>query len=356
VLRIVVLVALVLGALAPADAHAGKLRRVPNTTPEQGIFYVDGSLDGIRPDGRVVRELWVSRLRGPTAEGLQPLAAFPELRQLELEWVSGVDLTPLTTLRLRILSVRDARDLDLAPLAGLRSLEHLSVVNVRNVNVPPALALSPTLRSVDFLNDGYRLTGDPVKALVDAIDWSQLSGLQFLGLMVGGLDPAPPISVDLGFLRGLTRLKWLRIEQGIRHRGPQSSPLAPPFAGLPRSLREIRIDSPQPKRLERALKRRFRRAAVSVSPRVPYRPGTGSWTIFRHSDGSWGTYGSFCEAAEGRDGDTEHAALQAAKRRLRATHPALLERLDFDQEAEGTGVAAPRRSDLVKLLRLIGVR
>lgn len=69
--------ALLLALGGPAQAATpGQLRMVPNTLPEDGIYMVSGTLDGVRPGDRVVRELLVSRLTGPTAEGLAPLAAF----------------------------------------------------------------------------------------------------------------------------------------------------------------------------------------------------------------------------------------------------------------------------------------
>jgi hypothetical protein len=97
---------------------------------------------------------------------------------------------------------------------------------------------------------------------------------------------------------------------------------------------------------------------VSVFKRYRYEPGHGSWTLYPPTKGTpgWSTYGSFWEAADGRDGDTEYEALQVARRRLRRVAPALLKRLDFDQESSGTGVIAHRRRDLVRALEILGIR
>jgi hypothetical protein len=113
--------------------------------------------------------------------------------------VSGVDLSPLADLRLDSLSLRYVRDVDLAPLGGLRGLKSLVALNLRDVVVPPALTLPASLRSVSFANNGFRETGAPVQALVEAVDWPALSRLRHLDLEVAD----EPIHVDLGFLRAL---------------------------------------------------------------------------------------------------------------------------------------------------------
>lgn len=69
----------------------------------------------------------------------------------------------------------------------------------------------------------------------------------------------------------------------------------------------------------------------------------------------WQAYGSLYLAAEGRDGETEHDALRAAMRKLRNADSALLRRLDFDPEANGTSIHARTREDLEEALRILGL-
>jgi hypothetical protein len=47
--------------------------------------------------------------------------------------------------------------------------------------------------------------------------------------------------------------------------------------------------------------------------------------------------------------------LKVARRRLRESDPALLRRLDFDPEANGTGILARSREDLEAALRILGL-
>lgn len=67
-------------------------------------------------------------------------------------------------------------------------------------------------------------------------------------------------------------------------------------------------------------------------------------------------YGSLWEAFDGQYGATEYEALQVARGLIRREAPELLRRLDFDQEADGTGIAARRRRDLVRVLQILGIR
>jgi hypothetical protein len=346
-----------LAAAVPAQAAArdGRLRPVPGLLPEDGAFEVSGTLDGLQLPARPVRSLRITQLIGPTGEGLRPLTRLPALRDLEIEGIAGIDLAPLGELPLDNLVITRGRDLDLAPLGSLGALKRLSLRDLRDCRVPPALALPPTLESLYIANDGFRLTGEPVKALIDAIDWPRLGALRYLGLQVGGLEWLRPIRVDLGLLRHLPRLRQLQMPNGVWHDGSGPSPLTPPFDGLARTLRWVQIDAWHSHAVARALKRRLPGRSVSVSQRLAWKPGGGSWTISHFRD-EWITYGSFWDAADGRDGETETQSLTAARRRLRAKDPALLRRLDFDSESSGTGISAPSRRDLVRPLHILGIR
>ncbi len=55
-----------------------------------------------------------------------------------------------------------------------------------------------------------------------------------------------PIRVDLGFLRSLPALTYLVLAPGVRHAGPQPSPLDPPFGGLSKHLSYVRAEVSDP--------------------------------------------------------------------------------------------------------------
>lgn len=132
--------------------------------------------------------------------------------------------------------------MDLSPVGAIPTLERLGLSGLRDVRVPAALPLPPDLQDLSIDNDGFRLTGAPVEALISAIDWSRLGNLRSLGLQVGGLEPLRPIHADLGLLRSLPRLQYLSLI-GVHHDGHDRSPLAMPFPGLARTLRRVDFDA-----------------------------------------------------------------------------------------------------------------
>lgn len=132
--------------------------------------------------------------------------------------------------------------MDLSPVGAIPTLERLGLSGLRDVRVPAALPLPPDLQDLSIDNDGFRLTGAPVEALISAIDWSRLGNLRSLGLQVGGLEPLRPIHTDLGLLRSLPRLQYLSLI-GVHHDGHDRSPLAMPFPGLVRTLRRVDFDA-----------------------------------------------------------------------------------------------------------------
>lgn len=177
---------------------AGGLRKVGGTHGPEGMYAASGTLAGITgPGRRTVTQLELRRLGA--SEDLSVLAAFPQLEHLELLHVSGLDLSPLAGLPLTQLSIRDASGLDLAPLAGLPALQWLTLLNLAGCAVAPRLALAPSLSSLVVVNDDPGLTGQPVRAIIEAIDWAGLPALRTLDVRVGGLYEMRPIELDLGF-------------------------------------------------------------------------------------------------------------------------------------------------------------
>lgn len=319
---------------------AGGLRKIGGTYGPEGTYAASGTLAGITgPGRRTVTQLELRRLGA--SEDLSVLAAFPQLERLELHYVSGLDLSPLAGLPLTHLSIRDASALDLAPVAQLPALQWLTLLNLADCTVAP-LVLAPSLMSILVVNDDPDLTGEPVRDILGAIDWSGLPALRSLNVRVGGLYEMRPIGLDLGFLQALPDLTYLDAHTGLRHAGPGPSPFDPPFIGLPKHLTWLRIDADDPEPTRAAL-----RAYLGIDPAPP-------WTITAH-DGRWMTYGSLFREERGTHDDTEYDAMRRAKARLLAADARLLRRLAFDPESAGTGIAAARRTDLEAALRILGL-
>lgn len=341
---------------------AGSLRKVAGSSAELGAYSASGTLQGVRPGRRLVRLLEVRDITEASNDGLRPLIAFPDLEDLSLHRLRGVDLRPLTELavELRSLDLREVQLVDLSPLGDLKGVSRISLIDVGDdCVIPSELSLPRPLRRLAIINDAPRLSGEPVRRLIEAIDWQGLDELMSLNLRVGGIDQLNPVATDLGFLRHLPRIEWLDLHQGVWHQGPGPSPLEPPFDGLSRHLTWLRLDAWDPEPLKRALHAYLPAGAqVSVAQRHGPEPQAASWTIREpHGPGDpWLTYGSFADLYDaGRDVPTEADGLRIARRQLREADPELLRRLDFDPESSGTGVAAGTREDLVEMLDILGV-
>lgn len=341
---------------------AGGLRKVSGAPPEWGLYAVSGTLEGVVPGRRVVKRLGVRRLTEASVGGLGPLTAFGQLEELTLEHIREVDLTPLTELEAELgsLDLRNLVGVDLAPLQRLGPIRDLALWDLADsCDVPVRLPLPASLRHLAIVNDDRRVTGEPVRRLIEAIRWQDLKELKRLSLRVGGNESIDPVEVDLGFLRWLPKLTRLDLEQGVSHKGSGPSPLEPPFAGLSRNLTWLRIDAWEPDPLKRALYAYLPEGAhVSVYQRYGPQPRAASWVILDpEEDGDpWHTYGSFADLYDAEhDVPTEHDGLKIARRRLGETDPKLLGRLDFDPESSGTGVAAHSREDLEAMLDILGI-
>jgi hypothetical protein len=337
------------------------LRKLSGKGGPEGAYTLSGTLVGLDgPGRRTVRWLELRNLQA--AENLSVLRAFPELRRLDLLHVQGLDLSPLRGLALQQLQLQDASDIDLAPIAELALLEGLSLINIDRISAP-SLRLSGALRMLTIINDDPDLTGGAVKSLVEAIEWERLGDLKWLALRVGGLHVMRPIQLDLGFLRSLPKLESLTLSPGIDDAGRGTSPLEPPFDGLPRTLRRVHIQADHPERVEAELKALLhigppsdaQDVGVWVNAREPFEEPTRPWTILGPDDGIWTTYGSLSRAEAGAYDDTEYDACSRALRRVQAVDPALADRLDFDPENAGTGISAQTRDDLETALSLLNL-
>lgn len=321
-------------------------RRIRNTPHELGIFKATGSLRDLVPGRDPVRDLTV----GQKAETLEPLAAFPDLRRLRLERLQAVDLSPLAALRLDSLSCIDLQAVDLAPLANVDGLSRLLVVGSRDCAVPEQLVLPSSLRWLQVASVGG--SADDLSRLLAAIDWC---ALRDLGTLVVMADPAPAVA-DLSLVRWLPNLRSLSVG-GVRHSGRGLSPLRPPFDWLPSSLERIAIEAADRVAVDAALRERYPGAEIAVNQWDEPEPGDGvAWTVHAPDEGEsdWSTYGSICELAAFHGCDTEYDAARAAEVLIREQDLGLAQRLDFDEEADGTGIAASTRDDLEAALRIIG--
>jgi hypothetical protein len=331
------------------------LRRVPHVDPVHGMYLATGSLDGEAPGRRKIRRLRVRGLDGAHSEGLAPLSGFRDLEFLEIERSRRLDFSPLAGLRLTLLKVEDSEDIDLSSLERLVNLQQLVLMDAFSAVVPNPLSLTANLLALDIKVDGTGRDGSTVRELVEAIEWSRLGALRILSLSVGTLRPLPLIFVDLGFLRELPGLRELQIGPGIVHQGG-ASPLEPPFSGLSQ-LQSVWIDAWQPEGLEDALRRHLgNEVTVEVARRFAEDSPRSPWAILALDDGSqWVMYGSLCDAEFAVDAETETEAVALAEARLRSADPPLLARLDFDEESDGTGIAAADPGDLETARTILGL-
>ena len=340
------------------DGTMSALRK--DTWPDS--YRVRGGLDGIDgPGRRTVRRLTISGMHGGD---LSALRAFSDLTWLVLEDIEDVDMTALTDLSLETLDVGPARGLDLAPLAELRGLRGLSLGGLDAVHVPDQLRLAAELHTLGLIADTAGVNADSVERLIATIDWASLDGLRELTVRAGWSQRVPPAHVDLGFLTHLSTLERLDMVSGVLHAGTAPSPLEPPFAGLPRGLTYVRVEADDPTATKAALQRYLAHPEdpvgedVIVVQRHPYDDvgeRDADWAIVP-SDAGWQTYGSLADTLGPDAFDVEYDALQVAQRRVRDVDVALFERVEWDHEADGTGIYAPSRADLERVLTALEIK
>ena len=128
------------------------------------------TISGIEKCARI-RSLTFSRNSGPL--DLAPLAGFKTLRRLDLPYVNGLDLTPVTKMAsLTDLSLYGAENLDLAPLAACPKLKSIMIYATRGIKDYNDLA---KIRTLEFVNAGLSQMND--------LSWApQLPNLKKLSL------------------------------------------------------------------------------------------------------------------------------------------------------------------------------
>jgi hypothetical protein len=184
--------------------------------------------------------------------------------------------------------------------------------------------------------------------LVNAINWSTLD-------LLDSLEISSIISTDLGFLSKLPGLTHLEMKHAIEHAGSGGSPLRPPFEGLPRGLTWLRMSDDAPDTLRPQLREYLGLSSGSGMP-VVWGPVRRAEQDAEDKDERDCTrYVELRRRSEGRDGETEYEALEAATHRLRVADPELLERLDLENETDGTWIGARSGDDLDAALRILGI-
>ena len=339
---------------------AVKFQKVPGRPAELGMYRLSGNLSELDgPGKRVVRDLEATRVEGPST-ALEVFVAFPDLQRLGLGGIDGMRLDPLATLGLQSLAVSGGRNLDLAPLSAFAGLRRLLLSGLEHCRVPDHLVLPASLRSLVLFTQTPEGEPDVVAALLRSIDWSALPDLQELDIRaVGAL-----LRVDLGFLRELPNLERLDLPSGVVHDAVGPSPLEPPFEGLSCKLQWLRIEGDEPDRLTALLNAYLPAPCAAVIPRPDYgdagaRTGEGEWAIIEPDpedpESGWQVYGSLADAFEDVPFDEEHEACKLAKARLQTADPERASRIEFDPEADGTGIYARSREDLEWALARLGL-
>jgi hypothetical protein len=101
-----------------------------------------------------------------------------------------------------------------------------------------------------------------------------------------------------------------------------------------------------------------------VIPRPDYgdagaRTVEGEWAIIEPDPedpkSGWQVYGSLADAFEDVPFDEEHEACKRAKTQLQIADPERASRIEFDSEADGTGIYARSREDLDWALARLGL-
>lgn len=345
-------------------------------------FEIVGDGSEVRgPAGHVVERLTWREARG----GAPSLAAFADLRELRVEGADGADLGALRSESIRSLAVIEATHSPLTFIAHLPALSDLELLWIgAGCAMPDGLPSGLERLSVMVESSA---PDDVVGRLLDAVDWPTLQALRHFELVV---QAGPSVVADLGFVAALPALESINLE-GVEHGGPGPSPLAPPFDGLPQGLRSLQAHAteapgaPWSDEYDAAVVQWDRAAAARLGLRIdesdpdgpvesgalrvfwqPTRPpGSlddpgGSWSLLApdERDPVWSTYGSLDVAQPPLIADApfdEAAAAERAEAAVRSVDAALADRIEWDPEASGTGLAAERRADLERAFEILGI-
>lgn len=140
------------------------------------------TISGIEKCARI-RSFTLSRNRGPV--DLAPLAGFKTLQKVDLPYVKGLDLTPVTRMAaLTDLSLYGAENLDLAPLAACPKLKSIMIYATKGIRDYNDLA---KIKTLEFVNAGLSQMND--------LSWApQLPNLKKLSLFAETYKSYAPLA------------------------------------------------------------------------------------------------------------------------------------------------------------------
>jgi hypothetical protein len=281
------------------------------------------------------------RIESQTFESIAPLAAATRLQWLAIGWWKGMDrLAALTDLehvelnegtvsslrtfrtwrRLRSLTVFGRRLKSLAGIEQLESLEDVFLYNTAVTDLAPLVA-SSRLR---------RLRLDMPSRVVDFAAIGQLEHLESLVVdFKGSRSASMPRLADLTSLRSLRDLGLTKVDgNGWRA-----------LLDLP-DLRRILLYGSVDRDAPELFSRRFPTARLDIRPVAP---GNAGLEVKELPDGSWSIYADVSDLLDVAD---NFLAEERLREWLRETDPELLDRLEFDSEADALAVTAPSEADV----------
>jgi hypothetical protein len=321
-------------------------------------YKTAGSIEGLVEGRRTIRELTIRNAEG----SLSALGALPNLETLIINGGRDLDLSELALLSetCDFVALASLTGTDLGALrlpSTVRSFGISSSDDTCVINQPLLLPSGLTYLGLSARGQSSVHT---LAQVIQGVRWENVGELERLLMRAETTAAGYPLEVDLGLLRDLPRLERADIF-GVRHRrsaGP--SPLEPPFDGLPKTLSWLRIDTELPSESLQAQLAEYLPGggALDVGPLYPARPANQPWWIYEpDADGSglWVASGSLADHFADQDFAEESRALRHARAVIKEKDVALLKRLDFDQEADGTMIMASSREDLVAALALLGI-
>lgn len=328
-----------------------KLRKRPGTHTDLGLYELSGSLAGLSgPGRRTVIELELRRLDG---DDLSVLESFADLKSLRIERSQNLDLSTLPELPGLELTLDRVSGVDLSALDGRNDLESLWFLHMGEARTPPRLRLSSRLHRLLIYADGTQ-SGLALE-LVEAIDWESLTQLRNLGLRV---HADRLLRTDLSFIGSLQQLKRLEILGDLRHEGTTPSPFAPPFPGLPKDLKALRIRAYGAARLKRQIQQHMGlpedpTGEPSVTERYRWEPGLPMWEPIKSGIG-WEASGHLAVAAA--DPDRPEADMRKdAAQQLARFDPELASRVEIDPLRQGSALVAETQKDLLTALQALNL-